>query len=326
MTRGLVIGKFLPIHRGHIAMIEFALLHCDELIVSMSYTPTDAIDASLRFNWIKEIFKDQPRVLPRIIADDFDDEQLPLNERTRQWAVALRNVYPQIDVIISSEEYGASFAANMNATHISFDPNRRKIPVSASLIRQQPFKFWEYIPDQLKSYFVKKICFYGPESTGKSTMAKAMAEKYKTEFVPEVARELIQSNEFSLEDIIRIGRAQTERVKEKSKTANKILFCDTDLITTQIYSQHYLKQIPPELFELEKEINYDKYFLFDIDVEWVADGLRDLGDQRQHMLNTFRTELEKRKIPYTWVRGSYQERAQIIQHEIDLLLNPSVTK
>jgi HTH-type transcriptional repressor of NAD biosynthesis genes len=326
MTRGLVIGKFLPIHRGHIAMIEFALQHCDELIVSMSYTNADAIDAQLRFNWIKEIFKDQPRVLPRIIADDFDDEQLPLQERTRKWAEVLKNVYPKIDVIVSSEEYGNPLAEHMKAKHISFDPDRKKFPVSASLIRQQPFKFWEYIPDQLKSYFVKKICFYGPESTGKSTMAKAMAEKYKTEYVPEVARELIQSNEFSLEDIIRIGYAQTECVKEKSKTANKILFCDTDLITTQIYSQHYLSQTPPVLFQLEKEITYDKYFLFDIDVEWVADGLRDLGNQRQQMLDTFRNELEKRNIPYTWVRGNYQQRAQIIQREIDLLLNPSVNK
>jgi HTH-type transcriptional repressor of NAD biosynthesis genes len=151
-------------------------------------------------------------------------------------------------------------------------------------------------------------------------MARAMAEKYKTEFVPEVARELITSNEFSLDDIIRIGQAQTNCVKEKSKTANKILFCDTDIITTEIYSQHYLKQIPPVLFELEKEIIYDNYFLFDIDVEWVSDGLRDLGNQRQQMLDVFRLELEKRKINYTWVRGNYDQRSRLIQKEIDQLL------
>jgi HTH-type transcriptional repressor of NAD biosynthesis genes len=138
--------------------------------------------------------------------------------------------------------------------------------------------------------------------------------------VPEVARELITSNEFSLDDIIRIGQAQTNCVKEKSKTANKILFCDTDIITTEIYSQHYLKQIPPVLFELEKEIIYDNYFLFDIDVEWVSDGLRDLGNQRQQMLDVFRLELEKRKINYTWVRGNYDQRSRLIQKEIDQLL------
>ncbi len=321
MKRGLVIGKFLPIHRGHIALIEFALQHCDELIVSMSYTAHDAINPQLRFGWIKEIFKSESRVIPQIITDDFDDENLPVDKRTQRWSNVLKKIYPKIDVIISSEEYGVPFAQHMNAQHISFDFNRKKFPVSASLIRQQFFKYWEFIPEVVKPYFVKKICFYGPESTGKSTMAKAMAEKYKTEFVPEVARELITSNEFSLEDIISIGQAQTDRVKEKSKTANKILFCDTDIITTEIYSRHYLKQIPAVLFELEKEIIYDKYFLFDIDVEWIADGMRDLGNQRQQMLDIFRLELEKRQINYTWVRGRYEERSRLIQKEIDLILN-----
>lgn len=302
-------------------MIEFALRHCDELIISMSYTPHDPIDPQLRFGWIKEIFKNNSQVITQIIVDDFDDEKLPLAQRVQRWTIVLKKIYPKIDVIISSEEYGVPFAQHMGARHISFDPDRKKFPVSASLIRSQPFKFWEFIPEVVKPYFLKKICFYGPESTGKSTMAKAMAEKYKTEFVPEVARELITNNDFSLKDIERIGHAQTERVKEKSKTANKILFCDTDLITTEIYSEHYLKQVPPVLFELEKEITYDKYFLFDIDVEWIADGLRDLGDQRQQMLDIFRLELEKRKINYTWVRGNYEERARLIQKEIYLLLN-----
>ena len=84
---------------------------------------------------------------------------------------------------------------------------------------------------------IKVVCFYGPESTGKSFMAKKMASTYKTEFVPEVARELITSNDFNREDIIMIGRAQTERIFQKARKANKILFCDTDLITTQIYSR-----------------------------------------------------------------------------------------
>ena len=60
-------------------------------------------------------------------------------------------------------------------------------------------------------------------------MAKHMAEIYNTEFVPEVAREMISSNDFLLEDIIRIGQEQTKRIKDKLKTANKLLFCDTDL-------------------------------------------------------------------------------------------------
>lgn len=82
VKRGLVIGKFMPIHEGHIALINFAAAHCDELIVSMSFTPNDKNDPLLRFDWTRAIFKDRPNIKPAIIADDFDDESLSLTERT----------------------------------------------------------------------------------------------------------------------------------------------------------------------------------------------------------------------------------------------------
>ena len=163
---------------------------------------------------------------------------------------------------------------------------------------------------------VKLICFYGPESTGKSMMAKKMAAHYQTEFVPEVAKEIISSNDFTLDDIIKIAHAQNARVIEKSKTANRLLFCDTDLITTQIYCRHYLKIVPSILYELEKEIQYDQYFLFDIDVPWVADGLRDLGEQRIEMFHRFKRALEIRNLRHTMVSGDWLSRETLIKNEL----------
>jgi HTH-type transcriptional repressor of NAD biosynthesis genes len=169
----------------------------------------------------------------------------------------------------------------------------------------------------------KLVCFFGPESTGKSFMAKKLAEKYETEFVPEVARELITSNHFTREDIINIGRVQTERIFQKARKANKFLFCDTDLITTQIYSRHYLKVVPPVLYELEKMVTYHLYFLFDIDVPWEKDGLRDLGsdNQRKAMYEIFKSELIRRNMPFINVHGDWAEREQIIVDELTKLLH-----
>ncbi|WP_025145380.1 AAA family ATPase [Pedobacter jeongneungensis] len=320
MKRGLVIGKFMPIHKGHIALINFAAAHCDELIVSMSFTPEDTIDPVLRFEWIKQIFKSQPNIKPAIIDDDFDDETLPLSERTNIWAIRMREVYPKIDILFSSEFYGPPFAHNLQAEHVLFDEPRKFIPISATLIRNHPFQYWEFIPEQVRPYFTKKICFYGPESTGKSTMAEKMALYYHTVFVPEVARELITSNDITVDDIIKIGKAQTERVKEKTSIANKIVFCDTDLITTKIYSQYYLNQVPDILNDLENEIRYDLYFLLDIDVEWVADHLRDFGERRSEMFDLFKRELEKRGIDYIHISGNYHEREEKIKKIIDSIL------
>jgi HTH-type transcriptional regulator, transcriptional repressor of NAD biosynthesis genes len=164
------------------------------------------------------------------------------------------------------------------------------------------------------------ICFYGPESTGKSTMARRMAAHYQTAFVPEVAREMISSNAFSEADIIRIGFAQTGRVKENIKLANRVLFCDTDLITTAIYSQTYLGVVPEELRQLEGELHYDQYFLFDIDTPWIPDGLRDLGEKRPEMFAVFKTELERRGIPYILLTGTYVERERKVIEVVDKML------
>lgn len=320
MKRGLVIGKFMPVHLGHIALINFAADQCDELIVSMSFTDKDPIPAQLRFLWMTEIFKERPSVKLFMVKDDFDNEYLPLIQRTRIWSDFVFRTYPNIDVLFSSEDYGEPFAKYLGVKHQPFDPDRRKFAVSATRIRNKPFQYWDYIPAVVRPYFVKLVCFYGPESTGKSTMAVRMSERYQSEFVPEVARELITTNDFNTDDIIKIGHAHFQRIEEKKKVANKILFCDTDAITTQIYSHHYLKVVPDVLHELEKKVNYERYFLMDIDVPWVADGLRDLGNHRETMMTVFKEALTKRGISYIFVTGSQKEREEIVSREIDKLL------
>lgn len=169
----------------------------------------------------------------------------------------------------------------------------------------------------------KLFCLYGPESTGKSVMAETLAKDYKTVWVPEVAREIVTSNNFNREDIIEIGRAQTERIFQLKKKANGLLICDTDLITTQIYSRHYLKVVPPVLYQLENMVRYDHYFLFDIDVPWVADGMRDLSEQRKEMFDIFKLELDRRRVVYTIVRGTWEERLACVKKKIDEYLNVS---
>jgi HTH-type transcriptional regulator, transcriptional repressor of NAD biosynthesis genes len=320
LKRGLVIGKFMPLHKGHVALINFAADQCDEVIVSMSYTEADPIPSNIRFDWLIHQFKDDSRIIPRLIPDTFDDPHLSLNERTKQWSSVIGQVYPRIDLIFSSEEYGEPFAKNLGAKHISFDPQRKTIPISGSEIRKKPMTNWDFIPTVVQPYFVKKICFYGAESTGKSTMAEKMAAKFSTVSVPEVAREMITSNDFSLNDIIEIGKAHYKRIMEATRSANKILICDTDVLTTQIYSDHYLHEVPQVLYQLEQKTKYDKYFLLDIDVPWVADGLRDLGHRREEIHNRFKHELERRNISFVLVSGGWDAREKIITTEIEKLL------
>lgn len=320
MIRGLVIGKFLPVHNGHLALISFAARQCDEVIVSMSDADTDTIDINLRYDWLKQLTSQWTNVRIEVLKDDFDRPELPLQYRTRIWSDVITRIYGNIDKVFSSEEYGDWFAKNLGAINVEFDRQRELVPVSASLIRSNPFGYWDFIPEVVRPYFVKRICFFGPESTGKSTAAIRMAERYQTVSVPEVAREMLITNDFTVDDIIAIGKAQTQRVLDYTRIANKLLFCDTDVIVTQIYSKHYLGVIPEILFELEEQVRYDHYFFMDIDVPWIEDGLRDLGNRREEMREVFLNELVRRNIQFTLVTGSFEARDQIIIRTIDSLL------
>lgn len=222
----------------------------------------------------------------------------------------MKEVYPPVDITFSSEPYGIPFAQNLGALHLSFDMDRINVPISATAIRNKPFTNWKFIPTHIRPYFVKKICFYGPESTGKSTMAIKMAAHYETGYVSEAARNILQSNDFGEEEIIVIGHQQHQYIQEKLKTANKLLFCDTDAITTAIYAQQYLGMVPAVIVELEKKTIYYHYFLLDIDTAWVADPLRDQGHRRKEMMEIFEQELIKKNIEYTVISGGYQEREQ----------------
>jgi HTH-type transcriptional regulator, transcriptional repressor of NAD biosynthesis genes len=157
-----------------------------------------------------------------------------------------------------------------------------------------------------------KICLYGPESVGKSGLAIELAAKFETKYVLEQARNFIVTNDFSVSQIIEIGVAQNKAVMDAEISANQLLFCDTDLITTQIYSKYYLNHVPEILFQLENEIEYDQYFLLDIDIEWVPDGLRDLGHKRAEMYAIFENELIKRNIAFIKVFGRWENRLEII--------------
>ena len=202
-------------------------------------------------------------------------------------------------------------------------PSRwQHVPVAASLIRQQPFRYWEFIPAVVRTYFVQKFCLYGPESVGKSTLSAQLAAHYGASFVPEVAREMLTTNDFTLADILRIGQAQTAAVLAATQTDNQLLFCDTDLITTRLYSQLYLGAEPPELAALEQQVQYAHYFLLSPDVPWVSDGLRDQGHRRAELFELFREALEVRGLAYTLVTGDWAQRWSQVTAVVDQLTAP----
>jgi NadR type nicotinamide-nucleotide adenylyltransferase len=171
-----------------------------------------------------------------------------------------------------------------------------------------------------------KVVLFGPESTGKSTLAQQLAAHYKTVFVPEYSRiygemQLLCNKSLTKEDVLEIAQGQLKLETELLLKANKILFCDTDLLETKVYSEMYYDGYSPahlEDFALQKTCNL--YLLTYIDLPWVADNIRDKPEARQEQFDIFEAALIKYNKPYVIVKGNEEERLQLAIVHIDKLL------
>ena len=161
----------------------------------------------------------------------------------------------------------------------------------------------------------KRIVLYGPESTGKTTLAKELARHFSTGWVPEFARDYLQQKwdttqtVCSLEDLPIIVKGQLDLENSLVPQAQRFLFCDTNVLVTQIWSQtHFEGYCAPEIMHAVDVLEYDFYLLTDIDVPWEKDDLRDRPQQRNTMLDFFEKELIRRNLPYQKLTGPHQER------------------
>lgn len=167
-----------------------------------------------------------------------------------------------------------------------------------------------------------KICIFGPESTGKSTLAEKLAGHYGVAFVPEYARELIFSNQGSVvySDMARIARGQRQLEKQAAENEGRVLFCDTDILTTAIWSEWLFKDCPEWIEAAAGLQQYDFYFLMDVDTPWVNDVHRFLPDDRKNFFEACRTELEKRNFPYTILSGTWEDKFSTARAIVDDLM------
>ncbi|EKD93367.1 MAG: AsnC-family transcriptional regulator NadR [uncultured bacterium] len=257
-----------------------------------------------------------------------DENPQEPHEHPDFWAIwkntILRAMPEGVDYVFASEEYGWELARILNARYIPVNHSRDLVPVSATKIRKNPMKYWDFIPPPVRPYFVKRVCILGPESTGKSTLTRKLAEHFNTVFVSEYARDLLdfKNGQCDYEDIPLIAKGHFASEEALVPHANRVIFCDTDALTTTIWSKALFKRCPEEVESLAKRKNYDLYLLMDIDVPWVNDNQRFLGnpEQRQWFMELCRTALEKHQKTYTLISGNWDERFQKAVRAVSSLL------
>ncbi|MBN2729228.1 MAG: ATP-binding protein [Bacteroidales bacterium] len=155
-----------------------------------------------------------------------------------------------------------------------------------------------------------KIAITGPESTGKSFLAKELAAHFNTIWVPEYAREYIGSlqRDYTAKDIEAIALEQVRREKELLRYSNRILFCDTDPLVCHIWHKVKYGTESKVINKLLHENKYNMILLCDIDLEWTYDPMREHPDKRDWLFQKYILELETMKNEYKMVSGHEKER------------------
>jgi NadR type nicotinamide-nucleotide adenylyltransferase len=151
-----------------------------------------------------------------------------------------------------------------------------------------------------------RIGITGPECTGKSTLAAGLAAHYHTVFIPEYAREYIESlhRPYSYDDVVHIAERQVMEEKTYALKANGILFYDTYLIITKVWFSVVYNRMPVWIDEVLKKKHIHLFLLCDTDIPWVPDKVRENGgEMRERLFQMYRQELEKYGFRYSVIRG-----------------------
>ena len=167
-----------------------------------------------------------------------------------------------------------------------------------------------------------RIVLTGSESTGKSTLAAALARHYGVELVPEFVRTLAEQKHGAIEfsDHGPIARGQIALEDEHIARATRLLIQDTDLMSTVVYCRHYFDRCPPWIEETARERRPDLYLVCQPDIPWVADGVRDRGHLREEMQELFRQAIAASGAASVELRGTLEERLARAIDAIDGLL------
>ncbi|MBP6624857.1 MAG: AAA family ATPase [Chitinophagaceae bacterium] len=324
MNKAFVFGKFLPFHQGHQAMIEFALTQCNKLTVLICASDHENLPAEERKNWLEKTFDQENQIEIQIL--NYKESELPNTSETSEevskiWAALFKSKFLDYDALITSEEYGNLVAKFMQIQHIPFDLSKQLFPISATLIREDLFTYWHYLPESVKPSFAIKIVMLGTESTGKTTLAEQLANHFTCSLVLEAGRELIpDSKDFNVQDLYLVATEHAKRI-DKSVLANSpLIMIDTDIHITKSYGQFMFKKDIEISDDIYKSNRANIYLYLNNDVEFIQDGTRLSESERNLLDQSHRHVLQTHGIQFIEIQGSWNERFYKAVQEINQLI------
>jgi HTH-type transcriptional regulator, transcriptional repressor of NAD biosynthesis genes len=318
MSLGVTIGKFYPLHRGHDHLIRSAKAQVERLVVIVGERPGQELSGSLRASWIREL---HPEVEVVVSPEDIPNEPGPWAERT----LAILGQAP--DLAFTSEDYGQAWAEAMGCPHVAVDPPRATCPTSGTALRADLAQHWGWLTPPAKAHFCRRVVVVGVESSGTTTLARALAEHFRTTWAPEYGRSywegrryLRDADQWSSSDFERIAAGQRACEEDLARRAERVLFCDTDPLATAVWERRYLGPETPLRWDLGGA-RRDLYLLTAPDFPFVQDGTRESEHLRAEAQEWFLEALEAQGAPWILLEGSLEDRLTRAREAVQPLLS-----
>lgn len=334
---GLTLGTYAPFHRGHQFVIDTALAECSDVWV-MIYDDPERTNVPLftRANWVRQQYPfdrlhiiqcwDGPTTLgytPEIIKlhDDYIRKTMIAH---RVGSTPNEPRVFRVNAFYSSEPYGEHVSAGLQCVNRPVDPPRIKFPVSGTKIRQDPPSWWEYVSPHVHRDLITKVVLLGAPSTGKTTLAQALAEHWQTQWVPEYGREYWDKNNknrrLTRDDLLAICHGHVAKEGEAIAKARDWLFIDTNALTTRLFDIYYHGHSCGLIDEFVDRCasRYDMVFLCGDEIPYDDTADRSGEANRRMFQRMIIEDLKVRRIPYHPVAGTLPQRVAVVN---DALIN-----
>ncbi|WP_243866649.1 AAA family ATPase [Actinophytocola oryzae] len=334
-NHALVLGKFYPPHAGHHRLVRAAAARSHRTTVAVLGATVESVPLADRVRWLADEHAVDRGVA---IIGDVDDHPIDFHDDTA-WDLhvgVVRSVLARraiadgdprgapVDAVFSSEAYGAELASRLGAKHVAVDPDRTVVAVSGTAVRADMPAHWGYLAPATRAGLCARVVVVGAESTGTTTLSRALAAHYGTEWVAEEGRrhtedKLAAATAFAggtppplddlvwtVGDFVDVARAQARREDFAARRGGPLLVCDSDAWAATVWCERYLGAAHPDVATDRRPA---LYLLTDhAGVPFEQDGWRDGEHRREWMTGRFEELLAARGVPWVKVSGTAEGR------------------
>ncbi len=336
--KGFILMTALPPTKGHAQLIQWAAQACrlrglNHLYVLVCGTNQEPVSPSDRAFAIKQYFLEHQTAGVNLVVDSLEKDLPNLPKEASDfwflWTKEIQNyvTFGPNDYIFGSDHYIYDLSSIFGIGAMICDPNRETVNVKATTIRNRPLVHFNQILPTFQRSLKKTITIFGAESTGKTTTAKALAERFKSVRTPEWARPYLESlptpetNDQRMEEIV-YGQAATELAADMIEDTPFVIR-DTDLLSTIGYYRLYSdKNNMPSGYNLalSKYVKPDLALIMSSEIPMTPDPLRYGGQVRESTDDFWINLCKEFGVSYETVAGTkYMSRLYQAESAIESL-------